>query len=129
MDAAVESPSLRERIDQGGTVGYIILGVGLFAALIAIYKILTLFGVAAAVNKQAKNPDSPSDKNPLGRVLKAVKDNPSNDTEAMELRLSEAIMKETPKLTSWLMFLKIVSVVAPLAGLLGTVLGLSLIHI
>lgn len=124
LDAAVESPSLRERIDQGGTVGYIILGVGLFAALIAIYKILTLFGVAAAVNKQAKNPDSPSDKNPLGRVLKAVKDNPSNDTEAMELRLSEAIMKETPKLTSWLMFLKIVSVVAPLAGLLGTVLGM-----
>jgi len=42
----------------------------------------------------------------------------------MELRLSEAIMKETPKLTSWLMFLKIVSVVAPLAGLLGTVLGM-----
>ena len=33
-------------------------------------------------------------------------------------------MKETPKLTSWLMFLKIVSVVAPLAGLLGTVLGM-----
>jgi biopolymer transport protein ExbB len=124
LDAAVESPSLRERIDQGGPVGYIILGVGLFAALIAFYKILTLFGVAAAVNKQAKNPNSPSDKNPLGRVLKAVKDNPSNDTEAMELRLSEAIMKETPKLTSWLMFLKIVSVVAPLAGLLGTVLGM-----
>jgi len=124
LDAAVESPSLKERIDQGGLVGYIILGVGLFAALIAIYKIITLFGVAAAVNKQAKNPDSPSSKNPLGRVLKAVQDNPTNDTEAMELRLSEAIMKETPKLTSWLMFLKIVSVVAPLAGLLGTVLGM-----
>lgn len=124
LDAAVESPSLRERIDQGGPVGYIILGVGLFAALIALYKIVTLFGIAAAVNKQAKNPGSPSGKNPLGRVLKAVKDNPTKDTEAMELRLSEAIMKETPKLTSWLMFLKIVSVVAPLAGLLGTVLGM-----
>ena len=124
LDAAVESPSLKERIDQGGSVGYTILGVGAFAALIAIYKIITLFGVAAAVNKQAKNPGSPSAKNPLGRVLKAVEDNPSNDTEAMELRLSEAIMKETPKLTSWLMFLKIVSVVAPLAGLLGTVLGM-----
>jgi len=124
LDAAVETPSLRERVDQGGPVGYIILGVGLFAALIAIYKIITLFGIAAAVNKQAKNPDSPSAKNPLGRVLKSVKDNPTNDTEALELRLSEAIMKETPKLSSWLMFLKIVSVVAPLAGLLGTVLGM-----
>lgn len=124
LDAAVESPSLMERIDQGGLVGYIILGVGVFAALIALYKIVTLFGIAASVNKQAKNPGSPSLKNPLGRVLKAVTDNPTNDTEAMELRLSEAIMKETPKLTSWLMFLKIVSVVAPLAGLLGTVLGM-----
>ena len=124
LGAAVESPSLGERINQGGTVGYIILTVGLFAAIIAAWKIFTLFGVAAAVSKQAQNPGSPSDKNPLGRVLKAVTDNPTNDTEAMELRLSEAIMKETPKLTSWLMFIKIVSVVAPLAGLLGTVLGM-----
>ena len=102
-------------------VGYIILGVGALAALIAIFKIITLFGVAAAVNRQAKNPTKPSSKNPLGRVLGSVKGVSSKDTEAMELRLSEAIMKETPKLSSWLMFLKIVSVVAPLAGLLGTV--------
>ena len=124
LGAAVESPSLSERVEQGGLVGYIILGVGAFAALIAIFKIITLFGVASSVNKQAKNPGSPSAKNPLGRVLKSVQDNPTNDREAMELRMSEAIMKETPKLTSWLMFLKIVSVVAPLAGLLGTVLGM-----
>lgn len=124
LAAAVESPSLMDRINQGGLVGYIILSVGAIAAVIALLKIITLFGVAAAVNKQAKSPDSPSSKNPLGRVLKAVKDSPSSDTEAMELRLSEAIMKETPKLTSWLMFLKIVSVVAPLGGLLGTVLGM-----
>ena len=122
LGAAVESPSLMERVHQGGLVGYIILGVGAIAAVIAILKILTLFGVSAAVNRQAKNPSKPSSKNPLGRVLKSVKDNPTSDTEAMELRLSEAIMKETPKLTSWLMFLKIVSVVAPLAGLLGTVI-------
>jgi len=127
LGAAVEAPSLGDRINQGGLVGYIILGVGAIAAVIALLKIVTLFGVSAAVNKQAKNPGSPSTKNPLGRVLKAVQDSPSNsaqDAEAMELRLSEAIMKETPKLTSWLMFLKIVSVVAPLAGLLGTVLGM-----
>lgn len=124
LGAAVEAPSLMDRINQGGLVGYIILGVGAIAAVIALLKIVTLFGVSAAVNKQAKDPGSPSTKNPLGRVLKAVQDSPSKDTEAMELRLSEAIMKETPKLTSWLMFLKIVSVVAPLAGLLGTVLGM-----
>ena len=124
LGAAVESPSLGDRVAQGGTVGYIILGVGAFAAVVAFIKIIMLFGVASAVKKQAANPGSPSDKNPLGRVLKAAADTKSNDTEAVELRLSEAIMKETPKLTSWLMFLKIVSVVAPLGGLLGTVLGM-----
>ena len=124
LGAAVESPSLMERVEQGGLVGYIILAVGAFAALIAFWKIFVLMGVASAVQKQAANPGSPTADNPLGRVLKTVIDNPTNDTEAMELRLSEAIMKETPKLTSWLMFLKIVSVVAPLAGLLGTVLGM-----
>lgn len=124
LGAAVESPSLIERVHQGGLVGYIILGVGAFAALIAIWRILVLFGISGAVNKQAKNVSKPSTKNPLGRVLKVLQDNPKSDTEALELKLSEAIMKETPKLTSWLMFLKIVSVVAPLAGLLGTVLGM-----
>lgn len=124
LGAAVESPSLMERVEQGGLVGYIILGVGAFAALIALWKIFVLIGISSAVNKQAKNADKPSTKNPLGRVLKVLKDNPGSDTEALELKLSEAIMKETPKLTSWLMFLKIVSVVAPLAGLLGTVLGM-----
>ena len=124
LGAAVESPSVLERIDQGGLVGYIILGVGAFAALIAFWKIFTLMGISSAVNKQAQNPGSPSDNNPLGRVLKVAAENPNADTEAIELKLSEAIMKETPKLTSWLMFLKIVSVVAPLAGLLGTVLGM-----
>jgi len=124
LGAAVESPSLMERVEQGGLVGYIILGVGAFAALIAIWRIVVLFGVAGAVNKQAKNIKTPSSKNALGRVLKVLQDNPKSDTEALELKLSEAIMKETPKLHSWLMFLKIVSVVAPLAGLLGTVLGM-----
>ncbi|MEM7357491.1 MAG: MotA/TolQ/ExbB proton channel family protein [Pseudomonadota bacterium] len=124
LGAAVERPSTMERVAQGGTVGYIILTVGAIAALIAIWKIVTLMGVASAVQKQAANPGSPDQKNPLGRVLQVFHDNPESDTEALELKLSEAIMKETPKLTSWLMFLKIVSVVAPLAGLLGTVLGM-----
>jgi len=83
-----------------------------------------LIGVAGAVNKQAKNLSSPSAKNPLGRVLKVFDDNRNSDTEALELKLSEAIMRETPKLNAWLTFVKVVSVVAPLMGLFGTVTGM-----
>jgi len=42
----------------------------------------------------------------------------------MELKLGEAMLKESPKLNSWIMFIKIIAVVAPLLGLLGTVTGM-----
>lgn len=125
LGAAVESPSLMERVNQGGLVGYIILGVGAIAMLFALFKIVTLTLTGAAVNKQSSSPDSPNKANPLGRVLAVLSESSdTRNTDALEMKLSEAIMAETPKLNSGLMFLKIVSVVAPLAGLLGTVLGM-----
>ena len=44
--------------------------------------------------------------------------------ESLELKLGEQILKETPKFNIALPFLKIISVVAPLLGLLGTVTGM-----
>ena len=124
LGAAVESPSLGERVNQGGLVGYIILGVGALAVVLAIFKIVVLTITGTAVNKQAKDPTNPTSNNPLGRVLAVLSDNRESNTDALEMKLSEAIMAETPRLNAGLMFLKIVSVVAPLAGLLGTVLGM-----
>jgi biopolymer transport protein ExbB len=46
------------------------------------------------------------------------------DTETLELKLSEGILKETPKLESGLNLLKIIAAIAPLMGLLGTVTGM-----
>ena len=45
------------------------------------------------------------------------------DSETLELKLSEGILRETPKLESGLTLLKIISAVAPLMGLLGVDLG------
>jgi biopolymer transport protein ExbB len=47
-----------------------------------------------------------------------------NDVGAIEATLDEAIMKEVPKLESGLSLVKIISNVAPLLGLLGTVIGM-----
>jgi biopolymer transport protein ExbB len=124
LAALVESPSLVERIQQGGIVGYVIIVMGAIALVIAVWRILTLTAVGSKVKNQVKNLSNPSTSNPLGRVLKVYQDNPSSDVESMELKLGEAILKETPKLNSWLMFLKIIAVVAPLMGLLGTVTGM-----
>jgi len=119
----VQSPSLMERIQQGQIVGYTIIVLGLIGLLVALWRLISLSTTAAKVSGQAKNLDKAGD-NPLGRVIKVAHDNPDADVEALELKLGEAILKETPKFTSMLPFLKIISVVAPLLGLLGTVTGM-----
>ncbi len=119
----VQSPSLMERIQQGQIVGYTIIVLGLIGLLVAIWRLLSLSATAAKVSSQTKNLDKAGN-NPLGRVIKVAHDNPDADVEALELKLGEAILKETPKFTAMLPFLKIISVVAPLLGLLGTVTGM-----
>jgi len=119
----VQSPSLGERIAQGKEVGYVIIVLGVIGVAIAIWRLLALSAIGAKVRAQIKNPGQPGD-NPLGRVLKVQADNPTADVESLELRLGEAILKETPALNKMLPLLKIISVVAPLLGLLGTVTGM-----
>jgi biopolymer transport protein ExbB len=119
----VQSPSLIERIHQGQIVGYVIITLGIIALIIALWRLLALSTTSAKVNRQAKNLEQPGN-NPLGRVIRVAHDNPDVDVEGLELRLGEAILKETPPLNAMLPFLKIISVVAPLLGLLGTVTGM-----
>ena len=108
---------------QGGTVGAIIILGGFIGVLLALERLITLSMVGAKVNSQRKNP-TPSDDNPLGRVLKVYDENRDVDTETLELKLGEAILSETPSLTRNITLIQVISVVAPLTGLLGTVIGM-----
>jgi biopolymer transport protein ExbB len=108
---------------QGGTVGAIIILGGFIGVLLALERLLTLTMIGAKVNSQRKNP-TPSDDNPLGRVLKVYDENKDVDVETLELKLGEAILGETPKLTRNITLIQVISVVAPLTGLLGTVIGM-----
>jgi len=117
-------PTLYQKIEEGGIVGALIIVLGIIAAIIALFKFLILIGVESKVKKQAKDLKRASLRNPLGRMLKVYQDNQGSDPESMELKLGEAILKESPKLNSWIMLVKIIAVVAPLLGLLGTVTGM-----
>ena len=123
LSLLVQAPDTRERIAQGGVVGYIILAIGAVGLLIAFIRFINLVFVGAKVNRQLKSNTASSD-NPLGRVMQVKDDNPDLDTETLELKLSESILRELPKLSSMLTLIKIISVVAPLIGLLGTVTGM-----
>lgn len=119
----VESPTIKDRINQGGIVGYCIIGLGIIGLLIAGVRWMGLSSASRKVTAQLKS-DTASNDNPLGRVLAAYEANQAADTETIELKLSEAALKEMPDLTKGLLFIKVISVVAPLMGLLGTVTGM-----
>ena len=119
----VREPSFRERINQGGIVGYIIITLGIFGVLLSIERLISL-GIAGRKVKAQLKSDTASEKNALGRVLGAYESNREVDTETLELKLGEAILKEVPPLQRGILIIKVISVVAPLLGLLGTVTGM-----
>ena len=123
LAALINAPTLVERWHFGGIVGYVITAVFAFAIVLAAWRFVVLFGMSNAVRAQLKV-DTVDDSNPLGRVLKVAADNPGLDAESLELKLHEAVLKERPGIESGLNLLKIIAMVAPLLGLLGTVTGM-----
>lgn len=123
LSLIIQSPSLGQRIDQGGLVGYAIIALGLIGLLIALERLVSLSVVDRKVSVQLKQP-GPNANNPLGRVMAAYEQFKTVDRETLELKLAEAIAQETPSLQRFLALLKIIGVVAPLLGLLGTVTGM-----
>jgi biopolymer transport protein ExbB len=123
LAALLDLPSFRERLDQGGPVGYTCVVLGIIGFLIGVWRWAVVTATSRRVAAQRRSPRSDPG-NPLGRVLAVAESNPDLDTETLELRLDEAVMKESGALQKYLWLVKTVSVVAPLLGLLGTVTGM-----
>ncbi len=118
-----EKPTLNERIAQGGVVGAVILVLLAVGAAFAIFKIVTLFLMGGAMRRTAKTKNA-GDGNPLARVFEAYETNRNADLETLELKLDEQILRESPKIERYNDVVKVLAAVAPLLGLLGTVIGM-----
>jgi biopolymer transport protein ExbB len=123
-----QRPTVVERINKGEAVGYVIIAVGLIGFALGCYQLFHLSKVRAEVRNQLRYPKDPVKDNPLGRVLATFKGTDTEtlerSAEVVELRISEAVLKEVPKLERFQSFLKLAVAAGPLLGLIGTVIGM-----
>jgi biopolymer transport protein ExbB len=122
----VERPNPIERIQNGEVVGYVIVFVGILGVLLALFQYFWLFVTRSAVNSQLRDLANPKAGNPLGRVILAFRGNgvSAENSELAELRLSEAVLREIPKIERFQAFLRLAVAAGPLLGLIGTVIGM-----
>lgn len=123
LSMLIQTPDTQERVQQGGVVGYIILALGAIGFIYAILRLVILTLTSQKMKQQMDNSEA-LENNPLGRVLIATEQNPSQDIETLELVMDEAITREVPALEKGLSMIKLFAAVAPLLGLLGTVTGM-----
>ncbi|MDN2483318.1 MotA/TolQ/ExbB proton channel family protein [Vibrio agarivorans] len=117
------TPELSDRLEAGGVVGKIILGLLAIGLIIALVRGASLIVTRQKIQAQLKNPQQPQD-NPLGRVLAVYQQGKEHTVEALELRLLETIVDEQTSLERGLSMLKLLAALAPMLGLLGTVTGM-----
>jgi biopolymer transport protein ExbB len=129
--------TLDDILEAGGTVGYVILGLGALAVVLMLLRALTLAtngrgadGIAAvlaalyagdrrqALSKAQATPGS------VGRVMASLVPHLDRPRAELEDVASEALLREAPILVRFGAPILVIAAVAPLLGLLGTVTGM-----
>ena len=123
LASLISMPSTWGKMQEGGPVGYMLMAIGLLATLLFIWRFYELWNIRGGVIAQSASSTLSND-NALGRILKIAEDDKEADTETLELKMAEQILKERPTVEGLNCVLKIVSVVAPLMGLFGTIIGM-----
>lgn len=126
LDLVISNPDVLGRVQQGSYVGYAIIIIGLIGVALALWRLQVLLLLNKKMQLQKTQPNQANSDNPLGRVLATYQgiDKSQVDIETLELRIDEAIMKEVPSLEKGHSLIKLFAGVAPLLGLLGTVVGM-----
>ncbi|MHA7834406.1 MAG: MotA/TolQ/ExbB proton channel family protein [Algiphilus sp.] len=119
-----QKPTTGERVDQGGVVGYMIIAMGLVAFVLAVGKYIDIARISARVADQKRRMDEPRADNSLGRLLQTYRESAHVDAESLQLRLHDCVAKESDRIQRFTVFLVMIASVAPLMGLLGTVVGM-----
>lgn len=121
--AQQQFPSMGERLNQGGIVGYIVGVLLLIGFVFGVFKIVTQ-GLHYFAMKATSRTRAGGNGNSLARVIQVYDDNKSDNLQTIELKLDEQILKETPAIDRFNGVVKVLAAISPLMGLLGTVIGM-----
>lgn len=125
------TPDWRERLEQGGIIGKIILALGAVGLVIILWRLVALAWQRHKIQSQLKQLQTPDSNNALGRILSQVSEHThtidisqANHLDILQLQVDEAVLNEVGGVERGLNLLKLLAAIAPLLGLLGTVTGM-----
>ncbi|MFK7958206.1 MAG: MotA/TolQ/ExbB proton channel family protein [Lysobacterales bacterium] len=135
---AKEAKTPIDVINDGGTIGWVIVVLGLMGVLLCVLRFLFLRGASTGagtlgerVGAMVRESDFSralaycrKKKSAPARVVAAAIRNLEKDRDHVEDIVSEAILHESPHLNRFGVFILVIAAVAPLLGLLGTVTGM-----
>tara|TARA_B100000214_G_scaffold254200_1_gene187100 strand:- start:209 stop:1540 length:1332 start_codon:yes stop_codon:yes gene_type:complete len=111
----LDKPSTIERIAQGKLIGFIIVLIGTVGLIFAAYRYYTLYAYSKTIRSK--------DGNDIFNKIDTISNN-SKDVESFERECDEVLLTVNGNLSWGVNWIKFLAAVAPLLGLLGTVIGM-----
>lgn len=135
----IQEKSFADTLEDGGVIGYIIFGLGLFGLILLALRVFVLSNASSNVKNIAQIVVDTFEsgegstvaleklkgyKGSTARVIKATLRNIKKDRAHVEDIIMENILNESTQIDRFGSFVLVIAAVAPLMGLLGTVTGM-----
>ena len=112
-----------QRINQGGFVGYVILIILTLGLTMGVLQFQFLYRESKTIDAELETGNFSND-SILGKLNSVFKSHTGDTPEELEAQLEDILAKASPPLDKNLSVIKLLAAVAPLLGLLGTVIGM-----
>ena len=112
-----------QRINQGGFVGYVILIILTLGLTMGVLQFQFLYRESKSIDSELETGNFSND-SILGKLNSVFKSHTGDTPEELEAQLEDILAKASPPLDKNLSVIKLLAAVAPLLGLLGTVIGM-----